>query len=50
MANRYIGIAGIMGSGKTTAAKILKKELGFPLLEEKPQENPFLENFYKCHY
>lgn len=43
----YIAIAGIMGSGKTTAAKILRKELGFPLLEEKPQENPFLEDFYK---
>ena len=45
--HRYIGIAGVMGSGKTTAAKILKKELGLPLLEEKPQENPFLADFYK---
>lgn len=47
MPNRYIAIAGVMGSGKTTCAKILRKELGFPLLEERPQENPFLENFYK---
>lgn len=45
--NRYIAIAGVMGSGKTTCAKILRQELGFPLLEEKPQENPFLEDFYK---
>lgn len=45
--NRYIAVAGVMGSGKTTAAKILREELGFPLLEERPQENPFLEDFYK---
>ncbi len=45
--HHYIGIAGVMGSGKTTCAKILKKELNFPLLEEKPQENPFLQDFYK---
>ncbi len=45
--NHYIAIAGVMGSGKTTAAKILKKELGLPLFEEKPEENPFLELFYK---
>ena len=45
--NRYIAVTGVMGSGKTTASKILKKELGLPLFEEKPQENPFLELFYE---
>lgn len=45
--NHYIAIAGVMGSGKTTAARILSKELGFALLEEKPEENPFLELFYQ---
>ena len=45
--NRYIAVAGVMGSGKTTASKILKRELGLPLFEEKPQENPFLELFYE---
>lgn len=45
--NHYIAIAGVMGSGKTTCARILSKELGLPLLEEKPQENPFLELFYE---
>jgi len=45
--NRYIAIVGVMGSGKTTAAKILKKELGLPLLEERPQDNPFLELLYQ---
>ncbi|MFY9457986.1 MAG: deoxynucleoside kinase [Candidatus Spechtbacterales bacterium] len=44
--NYYIAIAGVMGSGKTTASKILSKELGLPLLEERPQDNPFLELFY----
>lgn len=45
--NRYIAVAGVMGSGKTTAARILKKEFGLLLLEEKPQKNPFLKDFYK---
>lgn len=46
-ANHYIAIAGVMGSGKTTCAKILSKELGFPLIEERPQENPFLKYLYQ---
>lgn len=45
--NFYIAVAGIMGSGKTTASNILAEELGIPLIEEIPQENPFLEDFYK---
>ena len=45
--NHYIAIAGVMGSGKTTASKILARDLGLPLLEERPQDNPFLELFYK---
>lgn len=45
--NHYIAIAGVMGSGKTTCARILSKELGLPLLEERPQDNPFLELFYR---
>ena len=47
LTNRYIAIAGVMGSGKTTAAEILKKELGFPLVQERPQDNPFLEPLYQ---
>ena len=45
--NRYIAVTGVMGSGKTTASRILKKDLRLPLFEEKPQENPFLELFYE---
>ena len=36
-----------MGSGKSTAAKILAEEFGFHLIKEKPQNNPFLKPFYQ---
>ena len=44
---RYIAIAGIMGSGKSTAARILAEKLNFYLIKEKPSKNPFLKPFYK---
>ncbi|OGZ94270.1 MAG: hypothetical protein A3H69_00645 [Candidatus Sungbacteria bacterium RIFCSPLOWO2_02_FULL_47_9] len=43
----YISIAGVMGSGKTTAANLLAQELGFYLFEENVAENAFLPLFYK---
>ncbi len=45
--NFYIAVAGIMGSGKTTAARLLAKKFGSCLLEEKADENIFLPLFYK---
>ncbi|MBI2637667.1 MAG: deoxynucleoside kinase [Candidatus Sungbacteria bacterium] len=45
--NHYISVAGIMGSGKTTAAHLLSRELGFHLIEENVAENAFLPLFYK---
>lgn len=42
----YIAVTGTMGSGKTTAAKLLAKELGLTLLEENFGENAFLPRFY----
>src|SRR3989338_7661914 len=45
--NHYISVAGIMGSGKTTAANLLARELNFHLLEENVKENVFLPLFYK---
>jgi len=45
--NHYISIAGIMGSGKTTAANLLARGLGFHLFEENVRENVFLPLFYK---
>ncbi|MDO8451395.1 MAG: deoxynucleoside kinase [bacterium] len=44
--HKYISIMGTMGSGKTTVARLLAKELGFELLEENFGENAFLPRFY----
>lgn len=43
----YISIAGVMGSGKTTASNLLAKNLGFDLFEEKVNENKFLPLYYQ---
>ena len=37
---------GTLGSGKTTAARLIAKEFGFTLLEENFGENAFLPRFY----
>lgn len=44
---RYVSIMGTMGSGKTTAARLIAKELKFQLVEENFGENAFLPRFYK---
>lgn len=44
---RYIAIEGPIGAGKSSLAKILARELGARLVEEKPEENPFLASFYE---
>ena len=44
---RYIVIEGPIGVGKTSLAKKLAQDLGSDLLLEKPEENPFLGNFYR---
>lgn len=43
----YISVMGTMGSGKTTAARLLAKALKFDLLEENFGENAFLPRFYQ---
>lgn len=45
--HEYIAVMGTMGSGKTTAANLLAKELDFTLIEENVKENAFLPRFYK---
>ena len=45
--HQYIAVMGTLGSGKTTAAKLLSQELGFPLIEENVKENAFLPRFYQ---
>jgi deoxyadenosine/deoxycytidine kinase len=44
--HRYISVMGTMGSGKTTAARLIAKELNFTLVEENFGENAFLPRFY----
>ncbi len=43
----YIVVEGPIGVGKTSLAQRLAVELGFSLLLEKVEENPFLERFYQ---
>lgn len=43
----YIVVMGTLGSGKTTASRLLARELQFKLLEENVEENAFLPRFYK---
>jgi len=45
--HEYIAVMGTMGSGKTTAARLLAKDLHFTLIEENVKENAFLPRFYK---
>lgn len=42
----YICIEGVIGAGKTSLARILGDYLDALVVYEKPDENPFLEDFY----
>lgn len=44
---RYIVIEGPIGVGKTSLARLMAKYLDSELLLELPEENPFLERFYR---
>ena len=44
--NTLISVMGTMGSGKTTAARVIAKALGYQLVEENFGENAFLPRFY----
>jgi deoxyguanosine kinase len=43
----YIAVEGVIGSGKTTLARILADRLKSDLIEEVVDENPFLAQFYQ---
>ncbi len=45
--HEYIAVMGTLGSGKTTAARLLSRELNFTLNEETVEENAFLPRFYQ---
>lgn len=42
----FIAVEGPIGVGKTTLARHLATTFGYDILEEKADENPFLERFY----
>lgn len=44
---RYLVIDGPIGVGKTSLAKLLAKEFNARCILEKPDENPFLADFYR---
>lgn len=43
----YIAIEGVIGSGKTSLAKLLAEKLEGRLILEQPDENPYLGDFYR---
>jgi deoxyguanosine kinase len=45
--HRYIAIEGPIGVGKTTLARLLAERWSMRTIFERPQENPFLERFYR---
>ena len=42
----YIGVAGNIGSGKTTLTQLLNSEFGWKPQYESVEDNPYLEDFY----
>ena len=44
---RYIVVEGPIGAGKTSLARRIAASLGAQALLEQPEENPFLERFYR---
>ena len=44
---RFIVVEGPIGVGKTSLAKRLAESFGSDLILEQPEENPFLERFYR---
>jgi deoxyadenosine kinase len=45
--NLFIGIAGIIGAGKTTLARTLGEHLGYDVYYEPVEDNEYLEDFYR---
>jgi len=43
---RFVALAGNIGAGKTTAAKLISQKLGFELFDEPVIDNRFLRDYY----
>jgi deoxyadenosine/deoxycytidine kinase len=43
---QYIVVEGVIGAGKTTLAKMIAGRYAGKFLRERPEENPFLKDFY----
>ena len=43
---RFVALAGNIGAGKTTAAKLISQAFGFELFDEPVIDNRFLKNYY----
>jgi deoxyadenosine/deoxycytidine kinase len=43
---RFVALAGNIGAGKTTAAKLISQALGFELFDEPVIDNRFLKDYY----
>ena len=44
---KYICIEGVIGVGKTSLTRMLGEWLDAKVIYERPEENPFLQDFYK---
>jgi len=44
---RYVAIEGVIGVGKTSLAHLLAERMNARIVLENPEENPFLDSFYK---
>ncbi len=47
MMPKYICVEGVIGAGKTSMARLLGERMNARVIYEKPEENPFLADFYK---
>lgn len=44
---KYVVIEGVIGVGKTSLARLLGNSISAKIIYEKPEENPFLDDFYR---
>jgi deoxyguanosine kinase len=44
---RYIAVEGPVGAGKSALARVLAERVGARLIEENPEENPFLRAYFQ---